>query len=85
VIDRIVPGDGLDAEVDRWFACHAAPRSAAALAHAAEAARAAMIRSLPALLGALERQYLDRLMKTHDAVEGITAFIERRSPKWRNA
>ena len=33
----------------------------------------------------LERQYLDRLMLTHDASEGIAAFIERRTPQWRNA
>ena len=85
LIDRVVAGDALDGEVDRWFACQAAPRSAVALAHAAEAARAAMVRSIPALLGVLERHYLDRLMETHDAVEGIAAFIERRSPEWRNA
>jgi hypothetical protein len=31
------------------------------------------------------RQYLDRLMRTHDASEGIAAFLERRAPHWRNA
>jgi cyclohexa-1,5-dienecarbonyl-CoA hydratase len=71
--------------VDEWFATTLAPRSAAALAHAAEAARAGTVRVVPALLADLERQYLDRLMRTHDASEGIAAFIERRPPQWRNA
>lgn len=85
LVDRVGPPDALDAEVDEWFAHQIAPRSAAALAHAAEAARAAITRGLPALLADLERQYLDRLMRTHDAAEGIAAFIERRPPQWRNA
>ena len=85
LVDRVVPPDALDAEVDRWYAGQIAPRSAAALAHAAEAARASIAGVVPQLLASLERQYLDRLMRTHDATEGITAFLERRMPQWRNA
>lgn len=29
--------------------------------------------------------YLNRLMKTEDAVEGLRAFLEKRKPIWRNA
>ncbi len=32
----------------------------------------------------LERFYLEELMKTHDAVEGIEAFLAKRPPEWRN-
>ena len=85
LIDRVVPSYALDAEADAWFAAQLAPRSATALSHAAEASRAGLLRTLPALLADLERQYLDRLMRTHDASEGIAAFIERRAPRWRNA
>ena len=84
-VDRVVASSALDSEVDEWFGKQLAPRSAAALAHAAEASRATMLRVLPGLLGDLERQYLDRLMRTHDASEGIAAFMERRAPHWRNA
>ncbi|HET7617593.1 MAG TPA: enoyl-CoA hydratase/isomerase family protein [Vicinamibacterales bacterium] len=86
LIDRVVaPPALLDAEVDQWFASHLLNRSAAALAHAAEAARASLLRTTSPVLGDLERQYLDRLMRTHDASEGIAAFLERRTPRWRNA
>ena len=29
--------------------------------------------------------YLDELMHTQDAVEGLQAFLEKRKPKWRNS
>ena len=32
-----------------------------------------------------ERIYLDELMKTKDAVEGIAAFMEKRKPNWEHA
>jgi cyclohexa-1,5-dienecarbonyl-CoA hydratase len=85
LVDRVVAPALLDPAVDEWFATTLAPRSAAALAHAAEATRAGTVRVVPALLADLERQYLDRLMRTHDASEGIAAFIERRPPQWRHA
>ena len=31
-----------------------------------------------------EKIYLDELMKTEDAQEGIRAFLEKRSPQWKN-
>ena len=34
-------------------------------------------------LKAIEKIYLDRLMKTHDAMEGLKAFLEKRKPTWR--
>ena len=35
-------------------------------------------------LKAVEDMYLNELMKTNDATEGISAFIEKRKPVWRN-
>jgi len=34
-------------------------------------------------LGEVERVYLFELMKTHDAQEGIRAFLEKRKPVWK--
>jgi len=35
-------------------------------------------------LKAIERIYLDELMTTHDAEEGLKAFLEKRKPEWQN-
>jgi cyclohexa-1,5-dienecarbonyl-CoA hydratase len=35
-------------------------------------------------LARAEKIYLDELMQTEDAREGIQAFLERRAPKWKN-
>ncbi len=32
----------------------------------------------------LERYYLEELMRTHDANEGLQAFLEKRQPVWKN-
>ena len=34
------------------------------------------------VLPRLERLYLDDLMRTHDAIEGIDAFMAKRTPAW---
>jgi cyclohexa-1,5-dienecarbonyl-CoA hydratase len=33
---------------------------------------------------AVEALYLEKLMKTHDAVEGAKAFLEKRAPDWQD-
>ena len=35
-------------------------------------------------LKAIEKIYLDRLMKTDDALEGLKAFLEKRKPTWKD-
>jgi len=34
-------------------------------------------------LARAEKVYLEELMKTEDAVEGIRAFLEKRESRWR--
>ena len=67
------------------FAESLRPTSASSLRFAERAARIDLARRLERDLPALERLYLDELMATHDANEGIAAFIERRSADLRNA
>jgi len=38
-----------------------------------------------ATIPVLEKLYLDELMASHDANEGINAFIEKRKPEWNNS
>ena len=41
-------------------------------------------RSLDVALAQVEDMYLNDLMKTYDATEGINSFVEKRKPVWRN-
>lgn len=36
-------------------------------------------------LGYIEQVYLDELMQTHDAEEGLRAFLDKRKPVWRES
>ena len=72
----------LQTQVEGWFAQHVASKSAAALRHAVAAARMGLIAHVRSLLPQLERLYLEDLMRTHDAVEGIDAFMAKRRPSW---
>ena len=67
------------------FAKSLRPTSASSLRFAERAARLGLARRFERDLPVLERLYLDELMATHDANEGIAAFIERRSADLRNA
>jgi cyclohexa-1,5-dienecarbonyl-CoA hydratase len=82
LVERIAPAAALSGVVDGWFATQLAPRSAAALRHAAAAARHVLASRVREVLPELERLYLDDLMRTQDAVEGIEAFLARRAPHW---
>ena len=61
------------------------PSSASSLRFATRAARRPINAALERDLPALESLYLEELMQTHDAVEGIEAFMHKRPAKWRNA
>ncbi|MBK6514225.1 MAG: enoyl-CoA hydratase/isomerase family protein [Polyangiaceae bacterium] len=77
--------DDPEAWVSALFAESLRPTSASSLRFAERAARADLMRRLERDLPELERLYLDELMTTHDANEGIAAFLERRAPQHRNA
>ena len=68
-----------------WAAEHFGARSASSLRHAVRAIRTDFVAKLRAELPMLERQYLNELMKTADAVEGLHAFLEKRPAVWRHA
>jgi len=67
-----------------YFDKYLAPSSASTLRFAVLAARDEYRQRIIAKLERVETLYLDELMKTHDAVEGLTAFVEKRQAKWEN-
>jgi len=77
--------DAMLAEAEAWTVQQILPKSASSLRFAVRAARAAFNDSLLERLGQLERLYVSELMATHDANEGIAAFLQRRPPTWMNS
>src|SRR5262249_44913940 len=84
VVTWVAPRADLEREVDRWFAEWFAPKSAAALRHAVSACRLARLEHVRRAPPRLEQLYLNDLMQTEDAVEGVTAFLQKRLPQWRD-
>ncbi len=67
-----------------WVETHLKPKSASSLRMAVQAARAGYCREVVARLNEVEDLYLNDLMSTRDAVEGLEAFIAKRPAKWEN-
>ncbi len=76
--------ESMHGTVDQWITEHILAKSASSLKLAVRAARYGFNGALLERLDKLERLYLDELMETHDANEGITSFLERRAPVWKN-
>jgi cyclohexa-1,5-dienecarbonyl-CoA hydratase len=76
--------DAMIAGVDAWIQKHVLPRSASSLRYAVRAARLEFNNVVKSKLKQQERLYLDELMVTHDANEGIQSFLEKRKPEWQN-
>jgi cyclohexa-1,5-dienecarbonyl-CoA hydratase len=85
LVHHVYPAGELASEVQAWFKRTLNGYSASSLRHATEAAREPLMKCLEERLIAHEKAYVEGLMATHDANEGIAAFIEKRNPAWRNA
>jgi cyclohexa-1,5-dienecarbonyl-CoA hydratase len=68
-----------------YFEQHLQDKSAAALACALAAARGAMRREVRSRIAEVEHLYLERLMRTRDANEGLEAFVAKRQPRWSHS
>jgi len=80
---NLVSADPTGAALD-WIRKHLGPLSASSVRFATRAARGEATGRLGEALDAVERLYLDGLMKTRDAVEGLDAFLGKRPAKWEN-
>jgi cyclohexa-1,5-dienecarbonyl-CoA hydratase len=74
--------DDLDAALEAWLESDFLPRSPSALKYGCQAARRLLRRALDEDLPQIESLYLNDLMATPDAVEGILAFLEKRAPQF---
>ncbi len=83
LVDEIAPDP--EQRALEWFRQHLAPHSAASLRRAVSAVRRGFLERFDREIDELEAIYLGDLMRTHDAVEGIEAFLAKRPPAWRDA
>jgi cyclohexa-1,5-dienecarbonyl-CoA hydratase len=76
--------DELFCESNLWIEENILPKSASSLRYAVKAARAQFNQILGDFLPQLEAMYVNELMSTKDANEGINSFLEKRKPVWEN-
>jgi len=82
LVNAVFPAAEFDAKSEEWLA-RLYRQSASSLRFAKKALRLAQSDDFEERLAKVERLYLDELMKTEDAAEGLNAFLEKRKPEWR--
>jgi cyclohexa-1,5-dienecarbonyl-CoA hydratase len=82
LVNAVFPFADFDARADEWMQ-KLYKQSASSLRFAKRAFRLAQSADFDQRLAAIERLYLEELMKTQDANEGLSAFIEKRKPVWK--
>ncbi len=85
VINAVSPIKQLESTVAQFIRESILPKSAATLKIAHRAARQVTLERYRQHIDKLERLYLQDLMSTGDAREGLNAFLEKRDAKWENA
>jgi cyclohexa-1,5-dienecarbonyl-CoA hydratase len=83
LINKVVPEASL-AEEANSFIEKFKKLSGIVLKLAKEATLAGLDDDVDKGLKVIEKIYLDRLMKTNDAMEGLKAFLEKRKPTWKD-
>jgi cyclohexa-1,5-dienecarbonyl-CoA hydratase len=82
LINKVVPNETLEEELEK-FCGKFFPLSGLVLALTKKAFKAGLMDNPDQGLKAIEKVYLQELMKTRDAEEGLKAFLEKRKPVWK--
>jgi cyclohexa-1,5-dienecarbonyl-CoA hydratase len=80
---RQAQGDPTEA-ARAYVAEHLLPKSASSLRYAVRAARGDFTARIKERLVRVEQLYLEELMSTRDASEGLSAFLAKRPPQWEH-
>ena len=81
LVNAVFQATEFDARADEWLA-RIHRHSASSLRMAKKAFRLAQAEDFDERLARVERLYLEELMQTSDANEGLNAFVEKRRPSW---
>lgn len=83
LVNQVVPVDRLPAAADEWIGKFTS-LSGSVLRMTRCAARLGEQGTFGEALRGIESLYLNELMKTKDANEGLAAFLEKRAPVWKD-
>jgi cyclohexa-1,5-dienecarbonyl-CoA hydratase len=83
MVNKVVPVDSFEKEV-AGFVGKLTALSGVVLQLTKRATLQGLTLGFEEALGLSEELYLNRLMKTDDAVEGLQAFMEKRKPVWKD-
>jgi len=83
LINRVVKEDELEKETEAFLKPYI-KLSSEVLRMTRKAMMAGLRDDLEPSLQIIEDIYINQLMKTHDAHEGLKAFLEKRKPEWKN-
>ncbi|HEX7150814.1 MAG TPA: enoyl-CoA hydratase/isomerase family protein [Thermoanaerobaculia bacterium] len=81
LVNAIFPAAEFDARAAEWLQ-RITRQSASSIRFAKKAFRLAQSADFEQRLADVERLYLEDLMQTSDASEGLNAFVEKRKPSW---
>ena len=81
-VDTVVDKGQLDEALAAFIGEHILPRSASSLRIANEAAMTAIASFYDNNIATVEKLYLEKLMSTKDANEGIESFVAKRAASW---
>lgn len=84
LVMEVHPDSELDSAVEAFVTQQLLPISAASLKMGLLASCQPFFEAVKKGLDRVEALYLGKLMETHDANEGIRAFMEKRKPSWQN-
>lgn len=83
MVNAVFPAAEFEALANQWMQ-RLYRQSASSLRFARKAFRIAQAKDFDERLADVERLYLEELVKTSDATEGLEAFLEKRKPVWEN-
>ena len=84
VVNKVMASGSLVDSVSAFFEKQIHPKSASSLRITKAASSMVAAEQYKSFIGRLEKLYLEDLMSTNDAVEGIEAFLGKRAADWKN-
>ena len=84
LVNQVFPVEGFEEMAEAWIREKLASNSAVVLKFTKKAFLEGVSKNYPEAIKIIEGIYLDELMVTHDANEGLSAFLGKRKPEWKD-